>query len=150
MSKKKLQVDGITNELEGASLFFTKQFASPTPTSSIDDISTSPESTTPIETPIESKPLETNQTQTNFPPEISNEQTNDRSNERTDERTSNRNNKRKNVRNSIRHSFDVFADQLISLREIALEQEKLFGEKVLLGDLVKQALDMLITKENNT
>ncbi len=56
---------------------------------------------------------------------------------------------RSNERRKIRHTFDILADQLLALREIAVEREKLFGDRVLLGDLVQQALDMLIAKERN-
>jgi hypothetical protein len=74
---------------------------------------------------------------------------NDGINERTVESTNERTDVKSNNRTIIRHSFDIFADQLLSLREIALDQEKLFGERVLLGELVQQALDMLIAKEKN-
>jgi hypothetical protein len=52
-------------------------------------------------------------------------------------------------REKIRHTFDIYDDQLLSLREIAIERQKIFGERVLLGDLVQEALDMLISKERN-
>src|ERR671938_89316 len=58
-------------------------------------------------------------------------------------------NERTFQRRKIRHTFDVFDDQLLSLREIALEREKAFGQRVLLGDLAQEALDMLIAKERN-
>lgn len=72
-----------------------------------------------------------------------------RSNEQANEPTFVRTKERLPKRAKIRHTFDIFADQLMSLREISLEQEKLFGERVLLGDLAQQALDMFITKERN-
>jgi len=69
-------------------------------------------------------------------------QTND--NEQTNERSFTSSNRQK-----IRHTFDIRKDQLMSLREIALKRETMFGDRVLLGDLVQEALDMLITKERN-
>ena len=52
-------------------------------------------------------------------------------------------------RRKIRHTFDIFEDQLLSLKEITLSRQKRFGKRELLGDLVQQALDMFITKERN-
>jgi hypothetical protein len=70
------------------------------------------------------------------------ERTIDLSNVQTNERTA--------IRQQVRHSFDIFADQVLSLRSIALAREGTFGKRVLLGDLVQQALDRFITKERNT
>jgi hypothetical protein len=50
-------------------------------------------------------------------------------------------------RTRIRHSFDIYQDQLLSLKEIALSRQKAQGKRVLLGDLVQEALDMLIINE---
>ncbi len=47
----------------------------------------------------------------------------------------------------VRHTFDIFKDQLLSIKEIALKREKTFDKKVRLGDIFKEALDMFITKE---
>lgn len=69
--------------------------------------------------------------------------------EETKKRTFHRINERTNVRNKIRHTFDIFQDQLHSLREISLSRELTFGKRVLIGDLVQEALDMFITKERN-
>lgn len=46
----------------------------------------------------------------------------------------------------VRHSFDVFADQLLSLREIALAREARDGLRVRLGDVVQEALDAFIAR----
>lgn len=46
----------------------------------------------------------------------------------------------------VRHSFDVFADQLLSLREIALTREAHTGQRVRLGDVVQEALDGFIAR----
>ena len=52
-------------------------------------------------------------------------------------------------RTRVRHSFDIFDDQLMSLKEIVLTRQMLFGKKTLLGDLVQEALDLFISKERN-
>ncbi len=49
----------------------------------------------------------------------------------------------------MRHTFDIFDDQLLSLREITLTRQQASGTRVLLGDLVQEALDRLITSERN-
>ncbi len=56
---------------------------------------------------------------------------------------------RSNERKKVRHTFDILADQLLALREMVIEREKTFGERVLLGELVQEALDLFITKERN-
>ncbi len=58
-------------------------------------------------------------------------------------------NERTFQRRKIRHTFDIYDDQLLSLKEIAIERQKVFGERVLLGDLVQEALDTFISKERN-
>ena len=60
-----------------------------------------------------------------------------------------RTNERATKRRKTRHTFDIFSDQLLSLREIALRRETETGERVLLGELAQEALDMLITKERS-
>jgi len=65
------------------------------------------------------------------------------------ETTNVRTNERFIQRRKIRHTFDIYEDQLMSLKEISLEREKAFGSKTLLGDLVQEALDTIITKERN-
>src|SRR5579859_5310564 len=54
---------------------------------------------------------------------------------------------RSNERTTIRHSFDILADQLFSLRQIALTREQHTGQRVLVGDLVKEALDLFIAQQ---
>jgi len=55
-----------------------------------------------------------------------------------------------NVRVRVRHSFDIFTDQLLSLREIALTRERRSGLRTRLGDLVQHALDVFIAGEKET
>lgn len=56
---------------------------------------------------------------------------------------------RSTERKKVRHTFDILADQLLALKEIAVEREKMFGKRTLLGELVQEALDFFITKERN-
>ena len=58
-------------------------------------------------------------------------------------------NERSNERKKVRHTFDILADQLLALREIAIEREKVFGKRVLLGELAQEALDRFIAMERN-
>ncbi len=147
MSKKVLNVEGIKNELQGASLYFTRPAIPPSPT---------------VQPPVSPEPVQANETRP--APELKVRKTRARVvvrsteerkgkdegiNERTSEPTNERTNVKPVRRTKIRHTFDIFADQLLSLREIALDQEKIYGERVLLGDLAQQALDMLIAKEKN-
>ncbi len=60
-----------------------------------------------------------------------------------------RTNERITKRKKTRHTFDIFSDQLLSLREIALRRETETGERVLLGELAQEALDMLIKNERS-
>lgn len=147
MSKKTLNIEGIKNELEGASLYFTKPPTPPPPA---------------IEPVVFAKPVPSSEAKPAPEPKIRQPSTkvvvqrvvetqisNDGKNERTVEPTNERKIVQPLHRAKIRHTFDIYADQLLSLREIALDQEKMFGERVLLGDLAQQALDMLIAKEKN-
>ena len=147
MSKKVLNVEGIKNELEGASLYFTRPATPPSPA---------------VQPPVSPEPVQA--TETRPAPELKVRKTkagvvvrstkdrkdkNEVINVRTIEPTNERYFVKPVQRTKIRHTFDIFADQLLSLREIALDQEKLYGERVLLGGLAQQALDMLIAKEKN-
>lgn len=73
-----------------------------------------------------------------------------RSTGRTTRRMVKRNNVETNERTRIRHTFDILDDQLLTLREISIERQKMFGRRVLLGELVQEALDLFITRERNT
>lgn len=135
--KKKLNTEGITNELEGASLFFTK-------------------STTPPSLPKTEKSIIDKYTQptANSPllaePEIqaSSEQIQDqkRSDERTVERTPERTNEPTNkpVREKIRHTFDIYKDQLMALQIIQLEAVQIGKKKPKLGRMVSKGIDLFL------
>ena len=147
MSKKVLNIDSIKNELEGASLYFSRPVTPLPPPVNPPDLTEVPSSTeaqTTPETKITEPEVEIPVENTEAP-KFDTKRINERSVERTNERTF----IKSTPRSKIRHTFDIFADQLLSLREIALQQEIMYGERVLLGDLAQQALDMLITKEKN-
>ena len=125
MSKRKLdptEISGLIDELDQSAFF-----RQPQPLEQQSDKAPSYQSTLPP----------TNQSISHAPMKATEERTMKRTDERCNERT------------KIRHTFDILADQLLSLREIALEREKVFGSRVLIGDLVQEALDMFITKERN-
>ncbi len=126
--KKKLNIEGIANELEGASAFFRRNTPAPSP----------PAGTAPAQ----NDPAPAASAEGQHPAQ-------DPRNEPTTERKNVSTNQRTFVRRKIRHTFDIYDDQLLSLREIAIERQKVFGERVLLGDLVQEALDALIAKERN-
>jgi hypothetical protein len=81
--------------------------------------------------------------------EASSSRTNQPPNERTIERQMERRFEQTNERTKVRHTFDILTGQLLCLREIVIAREKIFGKRVLLGDLVQEALDMFIAKERN-
>ena len=77
------------------------------------------------------------------------QEANERSMQPTNKRNKQVTNVPTNERTKIRHTFDIFHDQLLSLREITLEREKTFGKRVLIGEVAQEALDMFITNERN-
>lgn len=79
--------------------------------------------------------------------ERTNEPSIDTSNDQTKHASNHTSTVRTNERTKLRHTFDIFRDQLLSLREIALARERTSGGRVLLGDLVQEALDTFITKQ---
>ncbi len=105
----------------------------------------------PVNAPISAQLPESNDTSTLPEKELKEDEqtaiqaTTKPSNEPTNERR----NLRLNQREKIRHTFDIYKDQLLSLRQVTLEREATFGDRVLLGDVVQEALDMFITKERN-
>src|SRR3712207_5628212 len=72
-------------------------------------------------------------------------QTTPTANEPPTERT----NEPSSQRRKVRHTFDIFDDQLLSLKEITIERQRTGGNRVLLGDLVQEALDRFITNARN-
>ena len=65
----------------------------------------------------------------------------------TKERTNETTNERITERSKIRHTFDIYSDQLLSLKEITISKEKISGKRSLIGELVQEALDLFIKKE---
>ena len=108
--KKKLNIDSITNELEGASLFFTKPstpLSSPQPEKHVTEKKERPLNDSPFidksTTPLSQAQKEENQDQ-----KRSDERTFERPKERSNERSNERSVKRK--REKIRHTFDIYRD----------------------------------------
>ncbi len=141
--KKKLNVDSIANELEGASLFFKKSDTPPPlpePENAITRKTESAQTDSPILerfiTPITQAQKEENQEQ---------KRTNDlsygRTNERTDVRT-----EIKPKRQKIRHAFDIFRDQLYSLQMKQLEAVQKGKRKPKLGKMVQEAIDLYLNQ----
>ena len=123
MSKKKLKVTAIQNELSEAA-YFARQAPAAKPTA---------------------KPKRSaRHTQETI---NKNEQTNVRTTQRTKERTDTPRKKVKRQRRKIRHSFDIYQDQLVSLQVLQLEAFKQGRKKPRLGDMVQKALDLYIRKK---
>src|SRR5690242_13593770 len=130
--KKKLNIDSITNELEGASLFFTK---STTPPSVPEPKKTLTEKeANPLVAPLPQAQSENNQDQkrTNVLPDV-------RTNVRTDERPV-----IKLKRQKIRHAFDIYEDQLFALQMRQLEAVQRSKRKPKLGKMVQEAIDLYL------
>ena len=137
--KKKLLTEDIANELEGASLFFTKPAAplsSQESVKNIAEIKTNPLAASPF---FETSP--------NPPPEaqidINQDQkrTFERSNERTMERT---NVPLRQNRVRIRHTFDIYQDQLVALQGIQFEKVQAGKKKPKLGKMVSDGIDLYL------
>lgn len=175
MSGKKLDATTIVNELKGSSLFFqeykatvsqrtannahtsagvpspTFQQSTPTPHSSLPFPSSHEPSRGPtVLTPLARGPEPEAVSPQNDASIPANPAT---QHQRNDEETivppGERRNERSNERTKVRHSFDILSDQLFALRELAVERERTFGRKVLLGDLVQEALDLFIARQRN-
>lgn len=69
--------------------------------------------------------------------------------ERTFVRSSVRPDEQREIRHKTRHPFDIFQDQLQSLREIQFQREKKRGVRPTLGELAQEAFDLYISKENS-
>ena len=144
--KKKLNETVIANELKGGSLFFAKR-TQKEPSATKSDAN---DRTT--ERPNDRTDGEAN----GRTPEQANQRTPEPVNVRTEERSNKRTGERPNAkpetvektnRAIIRHSFQFYQDQLIQLKQLRMQKE-LQGETCHLSDLVRQALDDFLAKEN--
>jgi len=140
---KRLNVTGIASELSEGSVFFKR----PTPTPPIP-------SPTPVSPPQPQIPnndgkatVRTNDHSTERPIEQKSERTNVQLNERTYVQMTTRPDDHTTERPKVRNAFDVYADQIFSLRELALRRSRDESRRVTLGDLVQEALDTFI-KQN--
>jgi len=123
MSKKQLDVEAITNELHGASLFFAPPPHAPTP---------------------EKLPLEKAASR---PSGQEAERPEGRKAKRPTGQQAVRSGGRSLKRVVKRHGFDVYHDQVMSLNKIQFEMYTRYGKKPSIGELVRPALDELISKK---
>jgi hypothetical protein len=138
--KKVLNIEGITNELEGASAFFKKP-ASPPP-----EQQSEPPKQEIVSNPLSDSPFfeKTNTTLSQVQNNNDQDQkrTFERSNERPLERTTERTIKK--ARDKIRHTFDIYRDQLIALQGIQFEKVKAGKKKPKLGKMVSDGIDLYL------
>ena len=139
--KKKLEVGNITNELAGASLFFTKPVTPPTA-----PVSEQPTIKKKVNSLVDSlffdkpiTPLPQAQKEDNRDQKRTNVLSDVRTYERTNVRT-----KVKPKRQKIRHAFDIYQDQLISLQMRQLEAVQRGKRKPKLGKMVQDAIDLYL------
>ncbi len=67
--------------------------------------------------------------------------------ERSNERTNERSNVQTVQRTKVRHTFDIYADQIVSLHQHQLETLQNEGIKPHLGEMVQEALDDYLVKK---
>ena len=73
----------------------------------------------------------------------------ERTAEAINDTTKHRLNERPVERTKVRHTFDVFSDQVTALKRIQLEREETSDKRYRMGDLVQEALDSFIAKQQN-
>jgi hypothetical protein len=117
MSKKRPDTGSITNELEGASLFFH------------------PAQTETPPAPIRPLPAE----------ERTIERSSVRSENRTEKRTEIRTVELPIRRPARRYSFEFYDDQIVEMKRLKHEAE-MRGEKVSLSDIARQAIDVYLER----
>jgi len=138
--KKKLNIEGITNELEGASLFFSKSPTLPPLPQPVESIIEKKENT--ISDSPTSANLDVSDSQAQNEEKQYQKRTDERSNERTTERLNERTFKPK--REKIRHTFDIYRDQLVSLQSIQLDRFRAGKKKPKLGKMVSEGIDLYL------
>jgi hypothetical protein len=142
--KKKLDIGNITNELSGASLFFSKPVTPP--------LAQEPEkpATGKRENALADSPFFKRSSTPPSQAQNENIQDQKRSDERTFERPNERSNERSNARpvkvkrEKIRHTFDIYRDQLVALQMIQLEKFQAGKKKPKLGKMVAEGIDLFI------
>ena len=142
--KKKLNTDSITNELEGASLFFVKT-ATPLPVPEPEKPAIEKDRNPLTDSPFFEKPttpLPQAQNENNPYQNRSNERTFELPNERLTER------RIKQKREKIRHTFDIYQDQLTSLLAIQLERVQAGKKKPKIGKMVAEGIDLFLKQAN--
>ncbi len=152
--KKRLNETVIANELKGGSLFFAKRTPNePSATTSDANARTTERVNDRTDGETNSR---TPEQATARPDERPNERTPEPVNTRSGEQPNMRTGERPNVkpqnavipnRGITRHSFQFYQDQIIRLKQLRMQKE-LQGETCHLSDLVRQAIDDLLAKEN--
>lgn len=132
MSKKRLDIESIANELQGASLFFPRR------------AETKPEGQQATPQPVTPQP-QTKDASSRRSPERPNERTTERtpasSNARTPERLP-----RRRVR---RYSFEFYEDQIGRVKRMALE-DQLRGGSLNMSEIVREAVDRYLAHLGKT
>ena len=152
--KKRLNETVIANELKGGSLFFAKRTPNePSATTSDANARTTERVNNRTDGETNSR---TPEQATARPDERPNERTPEPVNTRSGEQPNMRTGERANIkpqnavipnRGITRHSFQFYQDQIIRLKQLRMQKE-LQGETCHLSDLVRQALDDFLAKEN--
>jgi len=152
--KKRLNETVIANELKGGSLFFAKRTPNePSATTSDANARTTERVNDRTDGETNSR---TPEQATARPDERPNERTPEPVNTRSGEQPNMRTGERPNVkpqnavipnRGITRHSFQFYQDQIIRLKQLRMQKE-LQGETCHLSDLVRQAIDDFLAKEN--
>jgi|GEM_PF-5189580 hypothetical protein len=127
MTKKPPDLAALTNELQGASLFFAPH--SPVPKANMPST-------------VQETQAQTEQ----FAPRTVYQNTGAK-NERSNVRTNGATVERKKNRVKIRHTFDIFADQLVALQTLQLAAVQNGRRKPALGKMVQQAIDLYLASK---
>ena len=138
---KKLDLTRIASELSQGSVFFQRSAPASKPA-----LPSPPPPPTQQQVPNNEKQV-TDRTNGRAD-ERSNDQKTVRTEVQSDERTSvqavESTNDPSTERPKVRNAFDVYADQIFSLRELAIRRSKREGKRVTLGELVQEAFDNFI------
>jgi hypothetical protein len=143
---KKLNEAAIFNELKGQSAFF--RGATPPPDEPLNPVTEKEVAPAPENLPISDPvlPVEPPQPARSasspfYPASPEPVRPYGSTSGRTDERTSGR-------RTITRYAFEFFRDQIETLKQLSLE-EKMRGEKGSMSEMIREAVDMYITKRRN-
>jgi hypothetical protein len=152
---KKLNVESITNELKEQSAFFRSTAPLPEESSLVETQQEKPSSQaekSPVSAPVVptkqigiDQPPSTPPTLPSVPDIPETVRPYDRTVVRTDVRTDERTSVR---RTTTRYAFEFFRDQIETLKQFSLD-EKMRGEKGSMSEMIREAVDMYISKRRN-